>query len=67
MGLIKTLGPLRSREKQRVLKLDPGRGVSSPASMNSEPDPKAWAVAATLQVTEAQNRVTKHKYVPPSA
>ncbi|XP_023682687.2 zinc finger C3H1 domain-containing protein isoform X1 [Paramormyrops kingsleyae] len=52
---------IASREKQRVLKLDPSRGVSSPASVNPEPDPKAWAVAAAFQVTEAQNRVTKHK------
>ncbi|MFT7796706.1 zinc finger C3H1 domain-containing protein [Arapaima gigas] len=50
---------IASREKQRVLHSDPTKVIPSPASSDVESDPVGRA--AELQLTEAENRMSKHK------
>ncbi|KAJ8411244.1 hypothetical protein AAFF_G00172500 [Aldrovandia affinis] len=51
---------IASREKQRALRADPSRKVPSPANSDAEAE-AAGRAAAELQVSEAEDKLTKHR------
>ncbi|XP_066579625.1 zinc finger C3H1 domain-containing protein isoform X2 [Amia ocellicauda] len=52
---------IASRERQRVLRSDQSRGTPSPVNSDVELDVMGRSAVADLQVTEAEDKLTKHK------